>query len=161
MMSLSNKNADGSGNTSKRRSFLRRSNKKQTSKPVVEKQPRTLLVTYDGVDSLSSCGLEGSIRSGQSNCSSSTGRRSRPSPNTSTSFNDTYELISQEKLGYGIAGQVMKCYHRSTSHLCAVKVINKANVRRQDRLKREMKFLIATMEPIFFLPLTEKFRIIG
>ena len=139
MMSLSNKNANGGSTTTKRR-FLRRSNKKQTSKAVVEKQPRTL-VTYDGVDSLSSCGLEGSIRSGQSNCSSSTGRRSRPSHNTSTSFNDTYELISQEKLGYGIAGQVMKCYHRSTSHLCAVKVINKANVRRQDRLKREMKFL--------------------
>ena len=59
-----------------------------------------------------------------------------------STFNETYELIPTSKpLGHGIAGQVHKCYHRSTSHLCAVKVIHKATVNRHDRLKREMSIL--------------------
>ena len=70
-------------------------------------------------------------------------RRTKQPP----TFKDTYQLLPQSKLGHGIAGTVHQCIHRQTSHLCAVKVINKKQVRRQDRLRREVSFLKQVSHP--------------
>lgn len=59
----------------------------------------------------------------------------------STAFADTYQLLHNETLGFGIAGIVHKCVHRPTSRVCAVKVISKAKIRSKARIQREIAIL--------------------
>lgn len=77
----------------------------------------------------------------------SSSSKARRTKQQSPTFKDTYQLLPQSKLGHGIAGTVHQCLHRQTSHLCAVKVINKKQVRRQDRLRREVSFLKQVSHP--------------
>ncbi len=59
----------------------------------------------------------------------------------STTFADTYHLLNDEMLGFGIAGIVHKCIHRPSSRVCAVKVITKSKIRSMARIQREIAIL--------------------
>ncbi|KAL7553216.1 hypothetical protein ACHAWF_016474 [Thalassiosira exigua] len=58
-----------------------------------------------------------------------------------------YHIMPQVKLGYGVAGEVRQCIHRSTSSVCAIKTMDKSRIRRQDRIKREINFLRQIQHP--------------
>lgn len=63
------------------------------------------------------------------------------------SFDQTYQILPHRKLGHGIAGQVHQCIHRSSTQLCAVKTMTKSQMRRKDRIKREISFLKQVQHP--------------
>lgn len=56
-------------------------------------------------------------------------------------FAEKYQIHPQLSLGHGIAGQVHQCIHLATSQICAVKTMNKSQIRRKDRIRREISFL--------------------
>ena len=64
-------------------------------------------------------------------------------------FDGTYQLLSDSDsyLGDGISAQVYQCIHRQTSHLCAVKIIQKSQVDRHDHLRREVSLLKQVSHP--------------
>ncbi|KAL7539789.1 hypothetical protein ACHAXR_009604 [Thalassiosira sp. AJA248-18] len=71
----------------------------------------------------------------------------RKKRNKLTAFAQKYQILSQVTIGYGNAGQVRRCIHRSTSQVCAVKTMKKSMIRRKDRIKREIDFLIQVCHP--------------
>eukprot|EP00571_Detonula_confervacea_P004744 CAMPEP_0172313412 /NCGR_PEP_ID=MMETSP1058-20130122/20156_1 /TAXON_ID=83371 /ORGANISM="Detonula confervacea, Strain CCMP 353" /LENGTH=416 /DNA_ID=CAMNT_0013027057 /DNA_START=19 /DNA_END=1266 /DNA_ORIENTATION=- len=62
-------------------------------------------------------------------------------------FAQTYQILPHLKLGHGIAGQVHQCIHRPSSRICAVKIMTKSQIRRKDRIKREIAFLRQVQHP--------------
>lgn len=63
------------------------------------------------------------------------------------SFEESYHILPDLKLGYGVAGQVHQCIRRHTNEICAVKTIDKSKIRRQDRIQREIEFMRQVRHP--------------
>lgn len=70
-----------------------------------------------------------------------------PRTNSARSLLDhQYQVLSQVT-GYGVAGSVHPCIHRDTCEMYAVKCIKKSDVKRPDRIKREVEFLSEVNHP--------------
>jgi len=89
------------------------------------------------------------IQQSQPECDGSTVSLSDQQLPAAPTFKDTYELLSNSDsyLGDGISAQVYQCIHRPTSHPCAVKIIQKSQVDRHDRLRREVLLLKQVSHP--------------
>ena len=107
---------------------------------------------FDGLSPIDSCNDvddNGHRQKYQQECDSSIISLSDQQLPAAPTFDDTYQLLSDSDsyLGDGISAQVYQCIHRQTSHLCAVKIIQKSQVDRHDRLRREVSLLKQVSHP--------------